>query len=82
MIELNLEDMKNLGKENEDGDIEINLEDLLFGDQAEMFEGMYGYNLLKYCLDLEEEEILERGEAFKILSMSIEWPADFMIDPY
>lgn len=82
IVELNLDDMKNLGKENEDGDIEINLEDLLFGDGSEIFEGMYGYNLLKYCLKLEQDEVLPRGEAFKILSMSIEWPADIMIDPY
>jgi hypothetical protein len=31
-------------------------------------------------ISLEQDEVLERGEAYKILSLSIEWPVEMMID--
>jgi hypothetical protein len=42
---------------------------------------MYGWQLLEYLFELEEEEIIPDGEAFHILSLSIEWPAEIMIQP-
>jgi hypothetical protein len=44
------------------------------------FDGMYGSQLIQYLISLEQDEVLERGEAYKILSLSIEWPVEMMID--
>lgn len=46
----------------------------------ENYEGTYGSSLLNYLMGLEFEEVIPRGEAFKILSLSIEWPVDILIE--
>jgi len=46
----------------------------------ENYEGTYGSSLLQYLMGLEFEEVIPRGEAFKILSLSIEWPVDILIE--
>ena len=59
------------------------LEDVLsniLGDFSE-YEGMYGWQLLEYLMQLEAEEAIPEGEAWHILSLSIEWPAEIMIEP-
>lgn len=58
--------------------------DKVLGDILEDFseyEGMYGWQLLEYLMELEAMESIPRGEAFHILSLSIEWPAEIMIEP-
>ena len=62
------------GEEGEGGDWEIIL---AFGNE---FEGLYGSQLITYLISLEEEGLLAKGEAYKILALSIEWPVDMMID--
>lgn len=46
----------------------------------EDYEGTYGSSLLQYLITLEANDVLPRGEAFKILSLSIEWPVDIFIE--
>ena len=52
----------------------------IIGDFSE-YEGMYGWQLLEYLMELEAMETIPEGEAFHILSLSIEWPAEIMIEP-
>ena len=52
----------------------------IIGEFSE-YEGMYGWQLLEYLMQLVAEEAIPEGEAFHILSLSIEWPAEIMIEP-
>ena len=66
---------------------EINIEEIedQFMDDTfhigdENVEGTYGFQLLQYLNSLEYAEVLPSGEPFKILSLSIEWPAEILIE--
>ena len=55
-------------------------EEFEFIIEVEDYEGMYGSQLIEYLLDLEDEEIIEKGDSFQILSLSIEWPVDILLE--
>ena len=75
-LEIDLTELeKELGEMGIDGDMEF---EVIYN--YEDYEGTYGSSMLQYLFGLEAMEVLPRGEAFKILSLSIEWPADILIE--